>query len=761
MFRRMLLGDFKRSVGISVTLTVLIALAAALIVMSASLTAQTMSAVDALWRKSSPPDVVQMHTGDIDADSVAAWAEGRTDVADYQALRTLPLPGSQLWLNGQNQADSVLEPAFVLSPERFDVLLDEQGNRVDPGPGEIGMPVHYLAIGALALGDTVRIDIDGFEREFKVSSFVRDVQMNPSMVTSKRMVINEEDFAAINPHLEPEYIIEFKLAQGADVSAFVDAYAESDLPKRGISVDASIFRLMNGLTTLLVVVLALIIATFLVCISALALRFAFLTAMENDMAEIGTLKAIGASERDVKRLYLVKYAALAVAGTLIGALAAIPMTRSAMRLVLVYLGEVHHSAWTILPPVIAAVVVPASIVLFCWLLLRRLRTVSATEVLRRGNSPKQSGVRRLRLAKSARMPVHQWIGLSEAVRPANLLLVGVMVVSALLMILPSAVVSTIDDPRFATYLGIGNADVRVDVREGGVDIGTIEQSIAGNAEVAKSVTLVSNRYEIQTSDGWDQIVVERGDHGVFPLTYQDGVAPTASDEIALSINQAKALDVAPGDAVKLRAGDTTHELTVTGTYQDITNGGLTAKATFEDTTPVVWQVLYLDVTDEANTDAIVEQLASAFPTAKVSSIRDFSRQTFGATSAQLQIVAVLAAAVAAALVFLVTTLFLILVIHQERLEVCTLRAIGASERGLIMQYLTRFGAIGVVGTLLGTLAVPLLGGGALRGVLGLLGAPGVQLLPNPLLSWVVMPLLLIGVVLAATAAATRTIRKVS
>lgn len=760
MLKRILVGDFKRSIGISITLTVLIALAAALIVMSASLTAQTMSAVDALWRKSSPPDVVQMHTGEIDAQAVDSWVSDRAEVEDYHLLRTLPLPGSQLWLAGKNQADSVLEPAFVLSPERFDVLLDEHGERVNPAQGEIAMPVHYLAIGELKLGDTVKIKIDDFEREFTVTSFVRDVQMNPSMVTSKRMVVNPADFEAINAHLEPEYIIEFKLAPGANTQEFLDAYSAADMPKRGISVDASIFRLMNGFTTLLVVVLALIIAAFLVCISALALRFAFLTAMENDMAEIGTLKAIGASNRDLKRLYLVKYAALAIVGTVVGAVVAIPMTNAAMKLVLVYLGEVHHSAWTILPPIIAALIVPATIVLFCWVLLRRLTTVSATEVLRQGGASNQHRVRWMKLSRSTFLPVHQWIGCSEALRPANLLLVGVMVVSAFLMILPSAVVSTIEDPRFATYLGIGNTDIRVDVREGGVDVKTIERALAGNSDISKSVTLVSNRYDIEGSDGWDQIVVERGDHSVFPLTYQEGTAPSQDDEIALSTNQAKQLNAAVGDTVKLRASDEVLQLRVTGTYQDITNGGLTAKATFDDATPVVWQVMYLDVGDEAKIDAIVKELAAEFPTAKVSSIRDFSRQTLGATSAQLQVVAVLAACVAAGLVFLVTTLFLILVINQERQEIRTLRAIGATHRGLVLQYLTRFGVIGVVGTVLGTIAVPFIGGGALRGVLGLLGAPGVQLLPNPLVSWVLMPLILVCVVLVAAAAATRMIRKV-
>ena len=352
MLWKMLVGDVRRSKGVSITLTLLMTLASALVITGVSLVVQTMGAVDVLWKSASPPDVVQMYIGDLEAnraesEALKTWAAERSEVEDMHLMRTLPVPGAQMWLAGQSQADSVLEPAFVTSPERFDLLLDEHYNRVQPGPGEIAMPVIYQEQGTLKLGDTVTVQLaEGVKKDFVVTSFLRDAQMNPSLVTSKRMVVHPDDFSVVNQHLNnPEYFIEFKLAKGADRGAFQHAYREAHLPNRGIVVDSTIFRLMNALSTLLVAALAIVIASLLVVVAALSVRFAFLAAIENDLKEIGVLKAIGAPSRAMKRLYLIKYAALAGVGTLVGLLLAIPMTNASLKPVLLYLGTPPTNLW--------------------------------------------------------------------------------------------------------------------------------------------------------------------------------------------------------------------------------------------------------------------------------------------------------------------------------------------------------------------------------------------------------------------------------
>ena len=764
MLWKMLVGDVRRSKGVSITLTLLMTLASALVITGVSLVVQTMGAVDVLWKSASPPDVVQMYIGDLEAnraesEALKTWAAERSEVEDMHLMRTLPVPGAQMWLAGQSQADSVLEPAFVTSPERFDLLLDEHYNRVQPGPGEIAMPVIYQEQGTLKLGDTVTVQLaEGVKKDFVVTSFLRDAQMNPSLVTSKRMVVHPDDFAVVNQHLNnPEYFIEFKLAKGADRGAFQHAYRDAHLPNRGIVVDSTIFRLMNALSTLLVAALAIVIASLLVVVAALSVRFAFLAAIENDLKEIGVLKAIGAPSRAMKRLYLIKYAALAGVGTVVGLLLAIPMTHTSLKPVLLYLGTPPTNLWA---PLLAAFIVPLLLIGLCWLLLRRMDRISAVQVLQEQMRASRSG-RRFRLTRSRFLPVHQWTGLTAALRPANLLLLTVVALSTFLMILPTTLASTFADQRFATYVGIGAADVRIDIRDNTINPEKVTKDAESDPDVTNVVRLTSNRYDIKKADGWETIVVERGDHTVFPLSYTSGHAPTAPDEIALSYNQAQEINADLGHTITMRTPGGEKQLRVSGIYQDVTNGGRTAKAVFEDSAPAVWEVVYLQLASGVDVHAKTEQFTNTYPEAKVNNVSDVSQQIFGAASSQLGVIALLAAIAAVGLIFLVTTLFLILILAREHDDIASLRAIGATSRGLVGHYLTRFGTVGLAGIIVGVVLVNTLGNSLFKLGLGRMGAPAVELLPDMLLAWVLIPLVLALVIATAIVIPTRKIRGIS
>jgi len=384
-----------------------------------------------------------------------------------------------------------------------------------------------------------------------VVDFVRDPQMNPSMVTSKRLVVHPSDFAEFDKRLKPEYIVEFRLADGVEASAFVKAFESSGLSSQGITVDTSIFKLMNGLTTVPVAAVALLVAILLAVVAALVLRYAFLAAMEEDLAQISVLKAIGAPPRGVKRLYLAKYSALTAGGALVGYLLSIPMAAQLSDAVLLYLGKSSAGAWPILCSIAAAVALAASMVGFCWILLRRIDRLSAVQALRTGVSGRVRRRRhRLSLASSRRLPVDVWLGLREAFRPANALLLAVLTVCTIVLILPANVVTTMGDPGFASYMGIGRADLRIDVPAGSADLDTAYSKVAAEAGVGRAVQMTDHRYDMRKPGGaWGSALVESGDQSAFSGRYLRGRAPATAKEIALSSNQADEAKVGLGDVV--------------------------------------------------------------------------------------------------------------------------------------------------------------------------------------------------------------------
>lgn len=772
---RLLRADLRRSRTVSLVLVVLVAVSTTLVATGTALVARTYAATNSFWQQALPPDLVQMHAGPLttaQVEDIQAWAASQPQVADAQVLTTLPVPGQQLWIDGVSQAGSVLEPALVTAPERFDLLVDAAGQPVRPAPGEVWLPVHYQAQGSTQAGGAVHVTAAGQVLELRVAGFVRDAQMNPSLVTSKRLVVNAADFERLRPHLAPEQLVELRTAPGAGATQVMDAYRQAGLPANGISVDATVFKLMNGLSTYLLAAALLLVAGVLSGAMLLALRFALLTALEGDLAEIATLKAIGAPAAGTRRLYGTKYTALSLVGAGVGLTAAFPLTAVLQQPVVLYLGRPSGLLPVVVAPVLGASAVALLVLATSSRVLRRLGRLGAVEMLRAAATGTTAQPRRRRLlarllrwqrpllatlprrrpASLLRSPlgVPGFLGLRGAFHGSSLLLLGVVALAVAAVTLPAGVLTTMESPSFTTYLGAGRCDLRVDVPAGAASATQVEELLAGRADVARHTLLVSERHGMRAPGGrWGSVLVQSGDHEAFPLAYELGRAPRTEQEVSLSHNQAQELAVTVGGSVELDDGAGVRLLTVTGVYQDITFGGKTAKARLPGSEAPLWQVIYVDLVEPGRAEAVVADLGTELPGVKVSSVEQFTSQTLGATSSQLRTVVRVAAVGGSLLTLVVTALAVVLLVTRERGQVALLRALGASLAQVRRQYLVRFLLPTALGLVSGAVGAQLLGQPLLRVVLGAFGAPGVRLSPDPLTSWVLLP----GLVLAAVSGA--------
>ena len=110
MLTRLLKADLARGAIVATTLTALIALAATLMSAGTSLVVDSLAATSRLSTQAKLPDLVQMHTGTVDFEAIDQWAAARSDIADHQVIKTLPVPRQELTINGRNQSESYNEP---------------------------------------------------------------------------------------------------------------------------------------------------------------------------------------------------------------------------------------------------------------------------------------------------------------------------------------------------------------------------------------------------------------------------------------------------------------------------------------------------------------------------------------------------------------------------------------------------------------------------------------------------------------------------
>ena len=111
----------------------------------------------------------------------------------------------------------------------------------------------------------------------------------------------------------------------------------------------------------------------------------------------------------------------------------------------------------------------------------------------------------------------------------------------------------------------------------------------------------------------------------------EGSAPEGEGEISLSFANASkdGLNKKVGDEVVVKVGREEKTLKVTGIYQDITNGGKTAKAHTSlgiNEEAVLWYIFYMDLASGVDKQVKMDYYQNAYDSAQVNDIKEYTRR---------------------------------------------------------------------------------------------------------------------------------------
>ena len=715
MIGRILWNDLKGNPLLVVTTWLFMAISALMFALTCFLAINLLGSVDALMETAQTPDFLQMHAGEIDEAAILQFADGQAQVEEVQILRFLNLENCSMTLGSHSLADSTQDNGVCVQSAQFDHLVDLE-NRVieDVQSGEIYVPVCYRQKYGLNAGETVRIG----EANFIIAGFLRDSQMNAMMASSKRFLVCAADYERLKSAGREEHLIEFLLREEADVNAFATAYADAGLPANGPAITRPLIRMMNALSDGMMVLVILLVSAVLLLISMLCIRFTLLTQLEADRKEVGMMKAIGMPKQEIRRLYFLKYLALSGFGAACGLLLAF-LTKSALSAQMRELyGASGNAGLELLAAFAGAALTEGILLLSVRRTLKRTERLSAIEALsgrRRGDRP-----RRL-------------------ISPRHVIVAFVIAAGMFLMILPQNLLSTISSPRFVTYMGIGDGEIRIDIRQTediAGDTRQVEALMAAEEAVERYAMLRTVSCRAVLADGSHAALqVEQGDHTVFPVSYTRGKAPESESELALSYLCAQELGLSVGDALLLSADEALREYTVCGIYSDITNGGKTAKAASlpGDALPT-WSVFYASLKPEVSReqwlDAWTQRLSDRGVSARTVDIQEYVADTYAQTIRKIRMAAWAAVLAAAVVMFVVVVLFTRLLVAQERSDLSLRKALGMTGREIKRLYFIRYLPVLLAGVLAGMLSGNLLGERLAGMFLKTLGAAGLRFLVN-------------------------------
>ena len=756
MIKRMLLKDFVQNKVVAVTLFVFITLASMLAAAAIGVIIELTSAVDTLFEKAITPHFVQMHSGELDESEIADFAKQNAGLIErWQTVELINLPGANIILgnNAESEAASVMENAFVKQNEHFDFLLDTENKTIRLRDGEVAVPLYHKQQYGLQLGDTVRLTKSGFDRTFTIAAFIRDAQMNPSIITSKRFLLSDNDWNDLRQNFNDiEWLIEFRLLGADRAGELENLYYAAGLPQTGPAVNYLLFKLMNSLTDGIVAAVVILVGIMLAAIAVLCLRFAIISSIEEDYREIGVMKAIGIRFSEIRKLYMIKYIAMAAVACVCGYALSFPMSGVLTANISLYMGSSEQSIWSVILPILGGVAMFGMVTGFCLLVLRRFKAISAVDAIRMGSSSavSKSG-RGIKLYKSKFPNVNILLGAKDVLERFKSygLLCFVFVICAFLMTVPLNALNTVDSPDFLTYMGAGKSDIRIDLRQGGDMERLFDEIIIrlnNDADVAGYSGLVTSAFEAINADGENETIkVEIGDFSVFPLEYMRGAAPATENEIALSVLYAEDFAKNIGDTLPVIVNGDERPLTISGIFQDVTNGGRTAKAILPyDSDNILWYTINVNI-QNASIIEIIEEYKTVFYPARVMGIDEYMSQTLGGAIRQLELAALFAALFAVGIAVLISAMFFKMLTAKDASQIAIMRSVGFKMSDIHVQYVTRALLVLFIGIVLGTLAAAFLS--PMLTSLIIPGVTSVKVAAQPLTAYVLCPVALIVAVI--------------
>ncbi|KAF5081128.1 FtsX-like permease family protein [anaerobic digester metagenome] len=747
MYRKLILNDIKKSKLITFTITAFILLAAMLTSLGGILSVSLFSSINSMMENAKTPHFLQMHSGEINIKQLLNFVDEHEYIEDFQVTSFLNIEGAEIMIGENSLAGSIQDNGLSVQSKHFDFLLNLDGTIIKPSEGEIFVPIYYLKNGQANIGDSVVIH----GVHFTVAGFVRDSQMNASMISSKRFVVNEADFELMRNFGKLEHLIEFRLTDPSYASSLEGAYLSKGLPANGPpAITYSLFKMANAIDDGIMIAVLILISVLVIIVVFLCIRFTLLAKIEEDYREIGVLKAIGLRSRNIRQLYLAKYSVLGGIACTGGFLLSLFVKEPFLANIRLYMGDAGGSELGVVFGLISALIIFFIVILYVNGILRRFKRISAAEAIRFGAPQEKSKVARgFRLSGIGIHSPNIFLGLQDVLirKKLYITMLLVLIISSFLMIVPQNIYNTISQRNFMTYMGIGECDMRMDIQQKdniAAKTDEIASYMAQDSDIEEYTVLTSYMFDMPKTDGTiGKLKVELGDHSIFPINYSSGRAPQSEAEIAVSGFVADDLKLSLNDTFTLIVDGRGKVLTICGIYSDITNGGKTAKAVFHtEDGRILWSIIPVRLQIGVAVSQKVADYKDLFSYAKVADIDQYVKQSFGGIIDAVQKISYAAMAVSVMLTMLVTILFMKMLLTKERYSIAVLKSLGFKTSEIRVQYLARAYAVLIVGILIGTILANTLGELLGAGLIASFGASTFRFVINPLFAYLFSPVLM-------------------
>ena len=775
MFWRILKKDLKRKKTMNIILFLFVILCSMFATAAVNNIIAVTGGIEHYFDAADVPDV-----------SVHMLASGENDfgekigeLASVKEIRTehyLCVSSSKFFKYNGKKLDNFTNAAWLLSDSEMAINYFDENNHiiesVDKGCFYANAP--FLQGMDIKEGDEVELTVGNSHLTLKFMGRFKGALFGSENSNPPYLIMNYADYDYLDKDEAAHIMNGGQLCVNTsdidEIRELAKDYSGVYVYTREESKDIYLYDMLSAYV-LMMISIVLMFTAFVV------LRFTIGFTINEEFREIGVMKAVGIRGGSIRSLYIVKYLAIAVVGTLIGYFCSVPLGDMMMKTVSenMVLGSGNGTFMGILSS--AAVVI--IILLFCYNCTRRVNKLSPIDAVRNGQTGERFRRKSLLHLGRSKLPQTAFLSVNDVISSPKQfsIVIVVFTLCILLMTIMSNFALTLKSEKILRFFDVSSSEAHIMDSEifGEVFadqstykqiIADTEKLLADNGMPGKCTMTMSTQFETSHEDKTAKISFSVMKGETNDTLYVDkGSAPRKTDEIAVTVSTLDDLGAEIGDRVTAVINEKEYEFIITGTYSSFISHAFLYKDFDLGNLPannmLGVQIHFDGSPDKVQINKNIEKLKDLLDTDKVYSTSDFIDNFTGMSdtmNAVKQMMMLITVIVTALIVILMERSF----ISKEKSEIALMKAVGIGNGSIILQHSLRFVIVSVIACIVSTAVLMPISDVMMNWVGNMIGdISGMKSDFDPLEIFVICPAILIGVTVIGsflTALYTKTIK---
>jgi len=564
------------------------------------------------------------------------------------------------------------------------------------------LPYQMNTTGGFELGDTFSIELNGKKRDYTIKGFVNTTYFGCNNIGTYRMIFDAESYSSLWEESKDEYaslLVNYELKDDVKMSKFKLMTGNrfvADREKGAIATwDLESVNSDKTFMADILLISFLMVSIIIILVTSLMLSNCIRNYIRENMTNLGALKAIGFTSRNLRASLLIMFTGLALIGSIIGAALSYLLVPVMAGIFEGQSGVPYKLHFNTLALLVSAVFILLFTMLVTVIASRRLKKVEVVTALRNGTKNHNFRKNRVPLDRS-NLSLNMSLSLKTLF--SNLkqnittffvtgLLVFVCVIGLLMYenFNRKPMLSMFNFEICSGYIGVSK-EAAPEVEKFITDMG------------AENIRYLIDMYlKYKDEESLETWIVK----DVSKLNNKDycykGRFPKHENEVAVSGKFAKEYGFSIGDEIELAHGDEKFSYLITGLVQSLNNGGREAIMSEEAAGHVLDMSKYptsiwFDVDGKEETKKILDACTEKFGDS-IESTLSFDEALEGMLTTFRSITTLMLAMmliISAAVIMLILYLFMKTLLYNKKKDYGIYKAIGYTSKDLILQTAASF-----------------------------------------------------------------------